>query len=75
MRFRSKFENVLKLLNSVSFIKKTLVNHVYIVIWSSWEFHSFTVNEDKIQNSSILKISAKSRVCDSGQNLKMTKTS
>ena len=26
----------LKLLNSVPFIKKTLVNHVYIGIWSSW---------------------------------------
>ena len=25
-----------KLLNSVPFIKKTLVNHVYIRIWSSW---------------------------------------
>ena len=26
----------LKLLNSIPFIKKTLVNHVYIGIWSSW---------------------------------------
>ena len=26
----------LKLLNSVSFIKKTLVNHLYIYIWSFW---------------------------------------
>ena len=26
----------LKLLNSVPFIKRTLVNHVYIRIWSSW---------------------------------------
>ena len=26
----------LKLLNSVPFINKTLVNHVYIRIWSSW---------------------------------------
>ena len=41
----------LKLLNSVPFINKTLVNHVYIRIWSSWlTFHSFTVNEDKLQN-------------------------
>ena len=39
------------------------------------DFHSFTVNEDKLQNPSIFKISAKVRVCDSGQNLKMTKTS
>ena len=36
MWFRSKFENWLKLLNSVPFIKKTLVNHLYIRIWSSW---------------------------------------
>ena len=59
----------LKLLDSVSFIKKTIVNHVYIWIWSSWqnftvlhsnlviltEFHSFTMIEDKLQNSSILR--------------------
>ena len=64
-----KFENDLKLLDSVSFIKKTLVNHVYIRIWSFWqnftvlhsnliiltEFHSFTMIEDKLQNSSILR--------------------
>ena len=31
----------LKLLNSVPFIKETLVNHVYIPIWSSWM--TFTV--------------------------------
>ena len=31
----------LKLLNSVPFMKKTLVNHVYIRIWSSWR--TFTV--------------------------------
>ena len=31
-----RFWKSLKLLNSVSFIKKTLVNHVYIRIWSSW---------------------------------------
>ena len=31
----------LKRLNSVPFIKKTLVNHVYIRIWSSWQ--TFTV--------------------------------
>ena len=31
----------LKLLNSVPFIKKTLANHVYIRIWSSWV--TFTV--------------------------------
>ena len=31
-----KIWNWVKLLNSVPFIKKTLVNHVYIRIWSSW---------------------------------------
>ena len=31
-----KYWKWLKLLNSVLFIKKTLVNHVYIGIWSSW---------------------------------------
>ena len=39
------------------------------------DFHSFTENEGKQQNWSIFKISAKVRVCDSGQNLQMTKTS
>ena len=39
------------------------------------DFHSFTVNEDKLENQSIFKFSSKVRVCDSGQNLKMTKTS
>ena len=36
MQFSSKFQKWLKFLNSVPFIKKTLVNHVYIRIWSSW---------------------------------------
>ena len=41
----------LKLLNSVPFIKKTLVNHVYIRIWPSClTFYSLTVNEQKLQN-------------------------
>ena len=40
----------LKLLNSVPFIKKPLVNEVYIRIWSILtDFHSFTVNEEKLQ--------------------------
>ena len=39
------------------------------------DFHSFTVNEEKLQNLSILKFSAKVRVCDLSQNLIMTKTS
>ena len=38
------------------------------------DFHSFAVNEDKLQNYSIFKICAKFRVCDSGENLKMTKS-
>ena len=32
----AKIRKSLKLLNSFPFIKKTLVNHVYIRIWSSW---------------------------------------
>ena len=46
----------LKLLNSVAFIKKTLVNHVYIRIWSSWL--TFTVLQWMKTN---LKISQFSR--------------
>ena len=34
---------LLKLLNSVPFIKKRLLNHVYICIWSSWV--TFTVSQ------------------------------
>ena len=33
---RVNISKSLKLLNSVPFIKKTLVNHVYILNWSSW---------------------------------------
>ena len=39
------------------------------------DFHSFTVNEEKLQNKSIFKFSAKVWVSDLGQNLIMTKTS
>ena len=40
----------LKLLNSVPFIKKPLVNQIYIWIWSFWlTFTVFTVNEEKLQ--------------------------
>ena len=39
------------------------------------DFHSLTVNEDKLQNYSIFKISAKVRVCDFGQIIEMAKTS
>ena len=39
----------LKLLNSVPFIKKRLLNHVYIRIWSSWL--TFTVSQWMKKNS------------------------
>ena len=66
----------LKPLNSVPFIKKRLVNHVYIRIWSSWL--TFTVLQWMKGN---LKISQFSRFLLRSEyeiqekNLKMTKTS
>ena len=36
MQFRSNFDNDVKLLNSFPFIKKTLINHLCIWIWSFW---------------------------------------
>ena len=45
----------LKLLNSVPFIKKTLVNHVYIRIWSSWL--TFTVSQGMKANIKISQFS------------------
>ena len=66
----------LKLLNSFPFIKKTLVNHVYIRIWSFWL--SFTVLQWMKKNckiSQFSRFSAKIRLSDIGQNLIMTKTS
>ena len=36
MRSRSKFDIVLKLLNSFSFIKKKLPNQIYISMWLFW---------------------------------------
>ena len=45
----------LKLLNSVSFIKKWLRNHVYIRIWSSWL--TFTVSQGMKGNSKISEFS------------------
>ena len=66
----------LKLLNSVPFIKKQLVNQVWIWIWSFWL--TFTVLQwmkKNSKNSQFLKFSPKVRVCDWCQNLKMTKTS
>ena len=47
--------------------------HSNIIIFTN--FHSFTMNEEKLQNYSIFKISDQVRVCDSGQNSNMTKTS
>ena len=55
MRFSSKFEKVLKLLNSVPFIKKRLLNHVYIRIWSSWL--TFTVSQGMKANIKISQFS------------------
>ena len=43
MLFWSNIWKWLKLLNSVPFIKKRLLNHVYIRIWSSWL--TFTVSQ------------------------------
>ena len=49
MRFRSKIWKWLKLLNSVPFIKKPLVNQVCIWIWSFWL--TFTVLQWMKKNS------------------------
>ena len=45
----------LKLLNSVPFIKKRLLNHVYIRIWSSWL--TFTVSQGMKANIKITQFS------------------
>ena len=45
----------LKLLNSVAFIKKRLLNHVYIRIWSSWL--TFTVSQGMKVNIKISQFS------------------
>ena len=46
---------------------------------SNWiflsDFHSFTVNKEKLQNESIFKFSPEVRLYDLGENLIMTKTS
>ena len=39
------------------------------------DFHSVTVNQDKLQNKYNFKISAKVPVCDYGEKMTMTKTS
>ena len=51
-----KISKWLKLLNSVPFIRKTLVNHVYIRIWSSWL--TFTVWQRMNTNFKISKFSS-----------------
>ena len=66
----------LKLLNSVPFIKKRLLNHVYIRIWSSWL--TFTVSQGMKANIKISQFSRfliMSEYPIQGQNLKTTKTS
>ena len=55
MRFWSIFENELKLLNSVPFIKKRLLNHFYIRIWSS--SLTFTVSQGMKANIKISQFS------------------
>ena len=75
MGFRSKLWQWLKLLNSFPFIKKTLVNHVYIGIWSFWL--TFTALPWMKPTSKLfnLKISDKARGYDFRQNFKINKTS
>ena len=56
MRFWVKiWKWLLKLFNSVPFIKKRLLNHVYIWIWSSWL--TFTVSQGMKANIKISKFS------------------
>ena len=66
----------LKLLNSVPFIKKTLLNHVHIRIWSYWLI--FTVLQWMKENSKNGQFSSfllRSEYAIQVKNLKMTKTS
>ena len=66
----------LKLINSVPFIKKTLVIQVYILIWSFWlTFTVFQWMKENSKNSQFSIFVLRFQVCDSDQNLKMTKTS
>ena len=58
----------LKLLNSVLFIKKRLLNHVYIRIWSSWL--TFTVTQGMKAN---IKISQFSRFLLRSENAMQVK--
>ena len=71
-----KFLKWLKLLNSVPFIKKPLVNHVCIWIWSFWL--TFTVLQWMKKNSKNSQFSSfllRSGYAILVKNLKMTKTS
>ena len=63
----------LKLLNSVPFIKKPLVNQVYIRIWSFWL--TFTVLQWMKKNSKNSQFSSFLLRSGLAQNLKMTKSS
>ena len=54
--FQFKIWKWLKLLNSVPFIKKTLVNHVYTRIWFFWL--TFTVLQWMKKNSKISQFQA-----------------
>ena len=63
----------LKLLNSVPFIKKLLLNHAYIRIWSS--SLTFTVSQGMKENIKISQFSRFLLRSESGENLKITKTS
>ena len=56
IRFRWKIWKWLKLLNSLPFIKKPLVNQVYIQIWSLWL--TFTVLQWMKKNSKNVQISS-----------------
>ena len=56
MRFMSKIWKWLKLLNSYPFIKKRLVNHVYIRIW--WSSLTFTVSQGMQGNIKISQFSS-----------------
>ena len=64
----------LKHVNSFPLVKKTLVNYLYIRI-GSFGLTFTALQWMKTSKLANLKISAKHRVCDFGQNLKMTKTS
>ena len=62
----------LKLLNSFPFIKKTLVNRLYIWIWLFWlTFTALMWMKRNLKKLVNLKFSAKVKVYDFGQNLKM----